>query len=100
MINRTLEVDWWKRPTASDVLQMLESLFSPDAYGSVFYISEPESESDSSSSSLPLVSVPRSRSMSPALSIIEDLEIASRMALAPQAIPFPQAGADALLFIR
>ncbi len=68
LINRTLEVDWWKRSTTSDVLNMLDDLLSSDTCGLVFYVDEPESESDSSSSSLPLAPITRSRCMSPALS--------------------------------
>src|SRR5271170_4843764 len=65
LIRRTLDVDWWKRPTAGDVVQLLDSLTNPDASGSVFYINEDESESDSSSSSVPLEQIINSRSLTP-----------------------------------
>jgi serine/threonine protein kinase len=52
LIHRTLEVDWWKRPTATDVLQLLDSL-SQSKSNSVFYVRESESESESSPSSIP-----------------------------------------------
>jgi len=37
LIHRTLEIDWGKRPTASDVLQLLDSL-SKNSSNSVVYI--------------------------------------------------------------
>ena len=52
LMRRALDVDWWKRPTASDVLQLLESLTEHVRFGTVFYIGETESELDSSDSSI------------------------------------------------
>ena len=45
LICRTLEVDWWKRPTAKDILQLLDSLTAnPDIPAWVFYIGQQNSE--------------------------------------------------------
>jgi hypothetical protein len=52
LIWRTLEIDWWKRPTARDVLQLLNSLGN-NSSDSVFYVRKTDSESDSSSSGIP-----------------------------------------------
>jgi len=65
LICRTSEVDWWKRPTASDVLQLLDSSTNQGTSGFVFYIGEPESESDSTASSIPLESLSKSPSRFP-----------------------------------
>jgi len=46
LIHRTVDLDWWKRPTASDVLQLLDTLTNPGILGmTVYYVGEPESES-------------------------------------------------------
>jgi hypothetical protein len=54
LVYRTLEIDWWKRPAASDVLQLIDSLSNKSTSEWVFYISEAYSESEYSSSSLDL----------------------------------------------
>ena len=51
LICRTIEIDWWKRPTARDVLRMLDSRLNIPLER-VFYVGELESESDSTSSSI------------------------------------------------
>jgi len=65
LIKRTLEVDWWRRPTARDVLQLVDSLTKSGTSGSVFYVGETESESDSGSSSIPLEPPTESPSLIP-----------------------------------
>jgi hypothetical protein len=91
LIRRTLEVDWWKRPTASDVLHLLDSLTNQP--GLVFSIGEPESESDSTTSSIPLASLIESPSRSPAL-IKENLEPIFSFVPNPQLNQFPLPSVD------
>lgn len=104
LIRRNLEVDWWKRPTAKDVLQLLDSLTNQDTSGSVFYISEPDSEAESSNSSNPLErlidSPPRN-----SVSAHEDQEAMVNFASTPHeesisrssdAYPFPSTGVTAI----
>lgn len=62
LIYRTLEIDWWKRPTATDVTQLLDSLSTRNTSDWVFSIYEEEPKSgysssntaDQSSNSVPL----------------------------------------------
>ena len=98
LIRRTLDVDWWKRPTAGDVVQLLDSLTNPDASGSVFYINEDESESDSSSSSVPLEQIINSRSLTPVPQVViqEEPEITFGYVPTPQVNPFPSTGAGSI----
>jgi serine/threonine protein kinase len=64
LIHRALKIDWWKRPTASDVLHLLDSLLKNHS-DSVFYVRETESEAGSSSSSVPLAPMLTSHSSVP-----------------------------------
>jgi len=91
LIRRTLEVDWWKRPTASDVLHLLDSLTNQP--GLVFSIGEPESESDSTTSSIPVESLIESPSRSPAL-VKEDLEPIFSFVATPHLNQFPPRSVD------
>jgi len=91
LIKRTLEVDWWKRPTAGDVLQLVDSLTKSGTSGLVFYVGEPESESDSSSSSIPLELPTESPSLTPPL-LLENTEIMFNFEL-PPVVPFLPSGA-------
>ena len=89
LIRRTLEIDWWKRPTGRDVLQLLNSL-SKNTSESVFYLSEAETGSSTSSSSIPFPDGPVSF-------FDEDRTRPSRRA--SQAPEFYPAGANSLLFL-
>jgi serine/threonine protein kinase len=88
LIRRTLEIDWWKRPTARDVLQLLDSL-SKNTSESVFYLREAETGSETRSSSLPFPN-------ESVFSFHEDPTLASRRA--SQSPEFHPAGANPLLF--
>jgi hypothetical protein len=98
LIKRTLEEDWWKRPTAGDVLQLLESLTNPGTSGLVYYLGQPESELDSSA---PLQPVIDSLSPTPAPRAFrfDKDEILSNWAPSTQIFPITETGA-ALLLLR
>jgi serine/threonine protein kinase len=88
LILRTLDIDWWKRPTARDVLQLLDSL-SKRTSESVFYLSEAETGSETSSSSIPFPT-------SSFLPFHEDPTMASKRG--SQSPEFHPASAHSLLF--
>ena len=96
LIKRTLEVDWWKRPTAGDVLQLVDSLTKSGTSGLVFYVGEPESESDSGASSIPLEPPTESPSLTPP-PLLENTEITFNFEL-PPVVSFPPPGAILFLF--
>lgn len=50
LILRTLDVDWWKRPTASDIVHLLDTLTNPGIVGTAFYVGDFEAESGSQTS--------------------------------------------------
>ena len=98
LIRRMLEIDWWKRPTARDILQLLESLLKNYSWPeSVFYVRETESESESSSSSILLAPATMSDCISPSLHV--DTFSSETSLLNPQDLPLPPTRATLCRFL-
>lgn len=90
LICRSLDIDWWKRPAARDVLQVLDSRLN-NPVERIFYVGELEPGTDASLSSTPPLAANLS-SINSAVSTGKDVNIIPTS----QAAPFFTAGANSL----